>query len=194
MCVVRVGVFFERTLPAAADEANVHDTAIPKTRSRQKETVTVGGGKETAVNAVLRGQRHIAVVIQLFWFSICGHTPAIAPVGRGGIVLGQKDSERVDEAIIAEVCIVAILCNLGRTTISVLVCTPVEGCFLLSLAPCKVETIIGSTDCTNIASGPQGTHGMPSSTHSWPSSSPFKAFHWAYKERFSVKINSCLSS
>ena len=103
-----VGV--ERTRPVGAAAAYAVETAIVAVASSGKEeTVAVAGGEESAVHAVLCCPGYICVVVEFFEFFSSRHTPAVAPVGRGSIVLRQQSCQIVGKAVVTIEGVVAIL-------------------------------------------------------------------------------------
>ena len=58
--------------------------------SGQEKTVAVTCSEESAVYTILCRQCTGRVVVEFFPFLFGRHTPSTAPVGRGGIILGQQ--------------------------------------------------------------------------------------------------------
>ena len=159
----------ERTRPVVAGAASAVKIAaiVTVARSGQEETVAVGGGEETSVHAVLGRPRMGRVLVKLLPFLLGGHAPAIAPIVRGRIVLGQQGGQVVGETIIAVAGIVAVLSEQGHefwpitmtiivdTAIAILVGIPVVCTLWAGLTPSEVVAIVLRVDGTHVTGGPQ---------------------------------------
>ena len=153
--VVRV----ERTRPKGAAEANVVELIEPTVASRrQEETVAVACREETTVHTTLLRPGHGRVVVEFLPFLPCGHAPAAAPVGRGGIILGQQSGQVVGETVVSIVGIATVLGELRiliRGAVCIQVGAPVIIVLRLRLAPGEIVAVVLRSIGAHIAGGSQ---------------------------------------
>ena len=147
----------ERTRPVAAVAACIDEAAIVTAAgSGKEECVAVGGGEQPTIHAVLLRPGDGCVVDQLLHLCLGGHAPAVAPVGRGSIVLGQEGGQVIGEALVAVAGIGAVLGQRSVAAVAVLVGAPVVGVLRCGLAPGEVVAVVLGAVGTHVAGGPLG--------------------------------------
>ena len=151
-------VLVERTRPVVANRTNFVEPVVPTVaRSGQEETIAVARSEEYAFHTVL-GRPNAGRVIEKFLpFILGGHAPAIAPIGRSGIVIRLDDFQIVNEAVVAIIGLGAILGQLVILAIAVPVSAPVIGGLGFRLPPSEIVAITFRSGRTHVAGGPQGT-------------------------------------
>lgn len=152
MRVVRV----ERTRPVVAEGTGIDELADPVVaHSRQEETVAVESGEKHSFHAVPSRPCIGGIVLQFFPLLLARRAPAAAPIGRRWVVTSLQRGQVIRKAIVALVGLVAVLGQLFRFTVDVLVGIPIVSRLRLGFAPSEIIAITFGRGGTHVAGGPQ---------------------------------------